>query len=490
MSKNKLTLIDNIDYSHIIVDLLTPFDYEKKFTKYSFNTIVLVALTTGLPLKGLTSLKWGDILEYDEKGRTKCLDRINLERGYDFSISNKVRKQILTFYTYRNQPRFKRLIIDDGFWKYQTRKKWLTKLNYTVCLCKTKESIQDKRLEILNDHLTQIIFGRRVIETCGYSNKIANFLKGLYNIKTSQQLFTFLGFKSRNDFKYKLSNISLAEGVNNRFSLGEPKSFLNENKHFLKLKKGSNEYYPFQHFQVFYDFLNILRLGYFDVKVKSVLVLLMISLTNGIRPSSLLKLIWSDFFVAGKNGILDCYTLKDSIKISRHQIKLDHNTKKKILLQFKCLFLNFDSEIDIDNYQLTILKELPDPKIHGLITIDNKLILKNEAPSLNDSCFITNKMNTLTQPSLNREIKNALREVGFQHADKFKTESTMIMYGRRILDLKGNHTPTIRALVKHFNRRSKKDLFKFLYIDFERGSIRPKYLGEFTNIFEHVLYDI
>ena len=62
---------------------------------------------------------------------------------------------------------------------------------------------------------------------------------GLYNIKTSQQLFTFLGYESRNDFKYKLSNISLIEGVNKRFEFGKPKSFLNENKHFFKWEKGS-----------------------------------------------------------------------------------------------------------------------------------------------------------------------------------------------------------------------------------------------------------
>jgi hypothetical protein len=265
-----------------------------------------------------------------------------------------------------------------------------------------------------------------------------------------------------------LNDISLNEEKKDRYQYGNPRSFLNDNKHFFNLIDNSKEYYPFQHFQVFYDFLKSVNLSMYDVKTRGVLCLLMISLTNGIRPSTLLKLNWSDLFELGKVEILDCYYVKEYFKFGRHQIKIDINTVKLLMLHFKMLHAGRGVKIYLDKRQLIFL---------------------TGAPSIQNSCFVTNRKNALTQPSLLREIKKALQLIEFQHADKFTTKSTMIMYGRRIIELKGNHSPTIKALKKHFKIRRTQDLFDFLYIDNKQRTNIPD-IGEFHSVFEHILYDL
>ena len=110
-------------------------------------------------------------------------------------------------------------------------------------------------------------------------------------------------------------------------------------------------------------------------------------------------------------------------------------------------------------------------------------------PDLSSYCFITNKGNPLTQPSLHREVIKALKLLKFQHADKFTTKSTLIMYGRRIIELKGNHKPTIKALKQHLNFKSTSELFKFLYINEYKG-YKDSSLKSFDSVFEHILYDL
>ena len=129
------------------------------------------------------------------------------------------------------------------------------------------------------------------------------------------------------------------------------------------------------------------------------------------------------------------------------------------------------------------------------ITFYYKASLKqkfSERPSLEGNVFVTNKNNPLTQPSLSREIKKALQNLRFPHAEKLTSTSTVIMYGRRIMEIKGDHKPTIQKLKEHFKFKSKKELFDFLHLTGSRDKAKEIYnfKGKVRkNIFEGILYD-
>lgn len=470
MDKNTLFVIKNLDFNQIMAVLLEPNDSAGAISAQltPVKVIVLVALTTGLPISSLINLSWDAVLEHDYKGAAACKDNFELNRHYNFPISKKIRSQLIKFHLFLEQPNYKTPIAKK-FKGYEKFNNWYVSINFALGMRKIEELGMDTILSSKNEDLTQLLFGRRVLEVCGYSQKTSSLLKGLFKINTNKELFDFLGYESKEQIKYELSNVSIIEGENNRFQFGEPRSFLTDNKHFYNQIEKSNKYYPFYHFQVFYEFLKNLNLSFFDTKTQGVLVLLMLSLTNGIRPSSLLNLKWSDVFEIKKaNRGFDCSVMIKPLKLGRHQIKLDQHTINQIKSQFELLHTGCGVLVGLNV---------------------NKLSFPSKAPNLNQHCFVTNRLNVLTQPSLHREIKNALSLAGFQHAEKFTTKSTMIMYGRRVIEIKGNHPPTLRALKKHFNFRRTQDLFKFLYISNKKGSNIPD-IGEFNSVFEHVLYDI
>jgi len=468
MDKNTLFIINRLDYNQILTDLLE-FNEEDKILppKISIGVILILALITGLPLRRILRLNWNAVLQYDGKGVPICKSLMEVDRKYDIYINKKVHKQIIQYYYYLGQPNFNTPIAFQ-IRRYKNLDSCLKLTNVELGIQKLEDLENDIIYSYKNENLTQILFGRRVLETCGYSSKLCKFLMGLFKIETQAMLLIFLGYESKKEIAYNLNDISLNEGEKDRYLYGNPQSFLDDNKHFFNLIDNSNKYYPFQHFQVFYDFLKSVNLSMYDVKTRGVLCLLMISLTNGIRPSSLLKLNWSDLLELGKVDILDCCIVKEYFKFGRHQIKIDINTMKLLMVHFRLLHAGRGVYIKSDKRQLIFLKG---------------------APPIQNSCFVTNRKNVLTQPSLLREIKKALQLIEFQHADKFTTKSTMIMYGRRVVELKGNHSLAIKALKKHFNIRRTQDLFDFLYIDNKQRTNIPD-IGEFHSIFEHILYDL
>ena len=62
------------------------------------------------------------------------------------------------------------------------------------------------------------------------------------------------------------------------------------------------------------------------------------------------------------------------------------------------------------------------------------------------------------------------------------------MYGRRIIELKGIHGPTLKLLKKRLNFRTTHKLFQFLEIDEQKGNIGNE-LQEYESIHDHILYD-
>ncbi|SNR32589.1 hypothetical protein SAMN06265371_101289 [Lutibacter agarilyticus] len=488
MDKITLLIVKNLNFNQIMLKLLTPNEADKVFPdQVIYKTILLVALSTGLPLKDLIKLKWNAIFKYNSKGGAVCVENFNLNRNYDFPINEKIKNQLIQFYTSLNQPDFDKQIA-ESFKSPQTLDRWLLGTNIALGIRRVDKIDKDEWSEYRNEHLTQIIFGRRVVETCGHSNKTGKLLKGLFKIETNEQLFAFLGYDSKSEIKYDLSNLSIIENLNQRYSFGEPRSFLDDDKHFYALIKDSKKHYPFQHFQVFYDFLQNLSLHMYDIKNQGVLVLLMLSLTNGIRPSALLKLKWSDILCIPENK--DTYVIKNKVSGLGHKAHKFYNTYD---FEIKREFKYGRNLIKVDEKTETKIKlycrlMLEDKKLNKKRKLE-RLFFSAETASLKGDCFVTNRLNPLTQNSLHREIQNTLQVTGFQHAEKFTTKSTQIMYGRRIIELKGLHSPTVKALKTHFNIRKTQNLFDFLYISNQKGKNTPA-IKEFRTVFEHILYDI
>ena len=81
-------------------------------------------------------------------------------------------------------------------------------------------------------------------------------------------------------------------------------------------------------------------------------------------------------------------------------------------------------------------------------------------------------------------FKKVLNSFSYNFSNHFTSDSTRIMYGRRVLEIKGNHNPSIQELKKIFNKRTKEQLFKFLCIE-ENLIPEPK-----DPLFEEIYYDV
>jgi len=462
-------VIDKLKYNHILSKLLAPNPLNSPSPNVEVSEIIMIiTLTSGLPIEYIIELKWSAILSLNSKNQPKIHDKLNISRYYDFPISYKLHERLSNCYKNLKYPSIESKII-NGY----TNNRDLKSLHRSIriSLISISESVlRDMMSYTIDDkYLTQIIFGRRVFEVCGYTTKTSKKLKTLFKLKTNEELFFFLGYSSRHAIKYNLSNISLDENKKHRYKNGESHSFMDDNKHFNIKIGNSKEHYPFQHFQVFHDFLYKSQLYKFPIITNGIAILLLLSLTNGIRLSLLLKLKWSDFFLINEKE--STMTFKKKIKFEGSYL----NISEEILNRVQSFFSTSMYFYGIDMEKKKV--------------INPKGLTYETLPSLEYPLVISNKGNQLTQPSLHRELIKALRDLGFQHADKFTTKSTLIMYGRRIIELKGDHKPTIKHLKEHFNFRSTQDLFNFLYINEYKGNKGVQIKG-FNTIWEHVLYDV
>ena len=195
--------------------------------------------------------------------------------------------------------------------------------------------------------------------------------------------------------------------------------------------------------------------------------------------TKLLKLKWCD--IAKLNDQNKCIEIKNKIVFGKYQINIDEKSKSIVEGHFNNIIRNImDSQDEIalkNNYELKS-EDYEYIKEHH----QNKV--------LNNYVFIMNTGNPITQPSLSREIKKALKNMKFPHADKMTPNSTVIMYGRRIIEIKGDHKPTIRKLKEHFYFKSKKELFEFLHLISSKEKSSTNFKGKMRkNIFEDILYD-
>jgi hypothetical protein len=313
-----------------------------------------------------------------------------------------------------------------------------------------------------SDRYLQVIFGRKVFETEGYSTKVCKKLKQHLALKTNKELLDFLGYKSIRQIKYELSSINITD---DKIEFDGSNDTITVTAAIVELDdKNFNNKYPFQKFSAFANFLMSGNTFYREPITNSIRILLLLSLYNGIRPSTLIRLKWKDIVKIDKK--------KKTIQINRlshfegYHIKIGNESVQKLLYHLELSILRATGE------QLSPIS----PLVRGY---------KKKPSFLAKPIFVTNADTQLTQPSLSREINKALNFWKFPFTERFTSKSTVIMYGRRIIEIKGDHTNTIKKLKQHFNFRSQVELFKFLYIDYKKIKGRTR-----STIFEEILYDL
>jgi integrase len=440
-----------------------------------YKTLIVLSITTGLEIELIMGLRWKDLLMVGSDNDTepkKDLDDSKV-RKYLIPINKKVGVLLSQCHTNLDYPKLESKILDAKWVRHYfspSAPEIFAKKVIIEFILNTKEnSIIDEKLynTIDIDNYTRKLFGRRVLEVNGYSNEVSKQLKNHFRFKTNKELFDFLGYSSGKEIEYDISRINFSN---------DPKIIRSDKieeiiycSEFIKLE--DKNFHSGYHFQKFSAFSKFIISKYNNVQIQnttinSIWLLLLISLYNGISISRLLDLKWKDILIEKYTEKGLEFEIVSSFKLDNYTIKILEVVKKNLSHHFKSR------------------------KTSVFTFGTNKYVQfyydRESQPQLDSPVFITNTGKGLTQNSLSREIKTALNSWAFPHADKFTAKSTLIMWGRRIIEIRGDHKPTIKALKKHFNFKSQDELFKFLCINYNKevkGKMRK-------NIFEEIFYDL
>ncbi len=463
MSKTTQEIENLIDFDDLLNKCFKNLDEISAFKRQMVYRIILaLGLTTGLQIEIILGLKWKDLISNDN-GYDIAVKNELAVRKYLIPIHPKVRELIYKMYFNIGHPRIDSLITDSIPIKERLSNEMLVRnmIMSGSSNMRTLYKMDDVTLNSFNfQNFSQVLFGRKVFEVNGYSNELSKDLKQHFGFRLNEELFNFLGYDSKEDIKYELSNINL----NSKNALIE-----------LEDKNFNNEY-PFQKFNAFSDFLIIGNVNSLDALHNSIRMLLLISLYTGIRPSTLIRLKWED--VLEIDELQNTVGIVDSILIDGYCLNATQEIKDGLLIQLE------------KNHRGLNDKWLEEPSAR--YQIKNKLkYLSDKTPPLDTHIFVMNSGNPITQPSLSREIKKVMEQIGFPHFDKITTKSTSIMFGRRIIEIKGDHKATIDSLKDHFNFRSKKELFDFLYIETNHKKKEFRIEDKVREpMFEEIIYDL
>ncbi|MGQ2985369.1 hypothetical protein [Flavobacterium sp.] len=429
------------------------------------RVLLLISLSAGLDMSSVFRLKWKDLLSLGSENDAIVKDEL-IVRKYSIAIHPKAKQQISDTYALVGFPERDTLIISQ----LGKDANDLDKLPGLILMI--NNSNRHKFLNVINEYLekcdfntyTQVCFGRKVFQVMGYTTETCRALKQHLGFRSNQALFDFLGYSSKEEIVYRLHHINL--------DCKAPLEFKDKNFNDGLTKTGEPKH-PFQKFTAFSKFLLTCKTYYSETVTNSIYLLLWLSLYNGVRPSTLIRLKWKHIMDVDKRqstiGVCD-WTIFEG-----YTIKIGKELRDKLLYHF---------EISAEK----TMRDALEPK-DDRYKAERKVIYRS-LPDFDTPVFIMNSGNAITQPSLSREIKKALQQMGFPHADKFTSKSTAIMYGRRVLEIKGNHKPTIQKLKEHFNFKSAEQLFDFLYLDYNKDGVVFKSGRMRKTMFEEVLYDI
>lgn len=390
-----------------------PFSTDSKYHGRAFlahiRLLMIFSLLTGIKMSQLIELLWSDVLTLDENQKADAKTRLRF-KGFNVFLTESLRKELEYHFTSVPYARLNGYIFlsDNG-------EPW-NKRNLSRDIKSFLKEFDFEYTDTFETDSTRIMFGREVIKTHGFTKRIINELKIHFNKNSKEKLCQFLHIDSdeeKRQFEFHQSIVPLSNSSNWDFG-----------------KKGvaHSDFEPFQHFNSFYYFL----MGNFKVIentknnamfIPNLVLLLYLGLRTGIRLSKLTSLRWSDIAEFGNYNRL---VLKQHLEFEG----------KVISLGAKSTYAH---------------------RIEGMYK-------KSRSKGLDDFVFKYNTGKDLNPKYLSRDIRVGLDILDYPFADKFKTYSTTIMFGRRVLERHGFQKKILSDLKSHLKHRTIGDMLSFLHI--------------------------
>ena len=376
--------------------------------------LVAIALTTGIPISHFKGRYWYEFITSEINGRYVVNPKI-LYRNELHVLPWIVIDLIKRVKQVNNLPSDEKILADFdwGSFIYESFiKKYFPEKNLSD-------------FDIDFSRYPQILFGRQILIRNGYTNKVGKFLKSMFGFRLNRELEKFLLIEDLSKWHLKLVSIDL---------YCPDELFVFKDKGF-----GSNKDY--YNFLAFDEYLTQCLSKKKTTHSRSIYILIVLCLYNGLRPSFFKDLCWKDFVEI--NNESQSFKIRSEFKYRGKIIIIPNMYGKEIIrLCPICNILQINLKLDtfrpynkksIENYNSTNLK-----------------------------VFTSAKGGDLQLQSLKRDIQKTLKNFDFVFWNQVTTLSFQKMWGRRILEINGDHKPTIKELKKHFNLKSKGELFLLL----------------------------
>lgn len=408
---------------------------------------VLFQIFCGLSKEEINSLYWKDLYTLDSDRNPIITNRLKI-REYKISIPLPLQEALKDYHAKMNY------IVSD----------------YVPLFIKAPNS--DLRP----------IFANRLFEVNGYSDEAIKDLKIQFKIRNSKELLKFCGLSDKEDISYGFNHINLDL---NKSPIAK-----------LKDKNFNNGDYYFQSFSSFSRFL---KNSYPDAlyRENSIRLLLWSSVYSGIRMSQFLKFDWNSILYFDYDQMR--VYMHSKIEMLGNQFIAPSDLKARFLLLFESYLITKNFESYVINYSEETKHHTPNPFLPDWNGFGDRIIFDEyENPYfdvkdfpvdfLSHKIFLNKNFKPISPNNLAREMRAALFHLGHGNPDNFKANSTLIMWARRIIEIKGDHKATIRKLKKHFYFRTKLELAKFLSLVDEDGKIEFEGIKH-PNKFEEVAFD-
>lgn len=383
-------------------------------SKQKESILVAIALTTGIPISHFAGKYWDEFITIEVNGRYVVNPKI-LYRNELHILPWIVVDLIKRVKQSNNLPTDEK-ILSDFDWGSFIYNKFLKKYF-------PEKDISDFDIDFL--YYPQILFGRQILIKNGYSNGVGKFLKSMFGFRLNEELEKFLLIEDLSKCKLQLLSIDLYSPV----------------ELFVFKDKGFSTNRDYYNFLAFNEYLMQCISKKKDAHTRSIYLLIVICLYNGLRPAFLKNLCWKNFVEINN----DDKTFK---------IHSEFKYRGKIII----IPIIFEEEINRlcpINSSFSIHRNLGTFQPYIESKFEN--YIKN-----NPKVFISPKGGDLQLQSLKRDIQKTLKKLDFPYWNQVTTLSFQRMWGRRILEINGDHKPTISQLKKHFNMKSKRELLLFL----------------------------
>ncbi|MGQ2983154.1 hypothetical protein, partial [Flavobacterium sp.] len=261
-----------------------------------YQAVLLLALSTGLEMSFIFTLKWKDLLSLGSENDAKVKDELSV-RKYSIPLHPKVKQLLSQVYAVLGFPELDSLIIqrlhENPYVEFNRLPEFIMRTinSNNIKFLKMDEALIAK---FNFDECSQVYFGRRVLKVSGYTNESCRALKQHFGFRSNQALFDFLGYGSKEEIVYWLHHINL--------DCDAPIVF--EDKNFNDgFTKTGEPMHPFQKFTAFSKFLLTGKTYYSEMVTNSIYLLLWTSLYNGVRPSTLIRLKWKHILEVDKTNL-------------------------------------------------------------------------------------------------------------------------------------------------------------------------------------------